>query len=142
MRVTMRRANDSVLFCADNDIGNSIFIDGSSKVGGVDGGFRPMQLLLAGIGGCSAIDVVSILKKQRQNIEDVEIVVDGQREEDATPSVFKEIHLHYVLYGELDTAKVERALELGIEKYCSVGEMLKKTATVTYDYEIKRKDSQ
>ena len=138
MQVTMRRANDRVLMCAENDAGNTIFIDGSEDAGGVNGGFRPMQLLLAGIGGCSVIDVIMILEKQHQRIDDLEIVIDGTRVKGAVPSTFEKIHLHYILTGALDASKVERALELGVEKYCSVGAMLGKSATITYDYEIRK----
>ena len=95
-----------------------------------------MQLLLAGIGGCSAIDVINILKKQRQTLTGLSISVEGERESGKTTNVFTKIHLHYVLSGELDLRKVERALELGVNKYCSVGEMLKKSAGITYSYEV------
>lgn len=136
MNVQIERVNDNVLLKAENESGNTIHLDGSEKVGGVNGGFRPMQLLLAGIGGCSAIDVISILKKQRQEIKGVRISVDGEREDGKTPSPFTAIHLHYELIGTFDTAKAERAVQLGVEKYCSVGVMLEKTARITYDLEI------
>ena len=136
MEITMKRLNDTVLLEAQSGDGNRIRIDGSEKAGGVGGGFRPMELLLAGIGGCSAIDIINILKKQRQKLSDLGIRISGERESGKTPSVFKDIHLHYTLSGELDEKKVERALELGVRKYCSVGEMLGKTAKITYSYEI------
>ena len=121
---------------AENVEGLRLRIDGSESSGGVGGGFRPMQLLLAGIGGCSIIDIIGILRKQKQDLNNVEIVVNGERDQTKTPSVFKDIHLHYRLSGRLDQKKVERAIDLGLKKYCSVGEMLGKSATISYDYEI------
>ncbi len=137
MQVRLKRVNDGVLMRAENDAGNTILIDGDESVGGVGGGFRPMQLLLAGIAGCSVIDLIGILVKQRQRIDDLEIVVDGTRAEGVVPAPFTDIHLHYILTGRLDRPRVERALYLAVEKYCSVGAMLGKSATVGYDYEIR-----
>ena len=137
MEVTMKRVNDAVLLEARSADGSRISIDGSEEAGGVGGGFRPMELLLAGIGGCSAIDIINILKKQRQTLSDFSVRISGERESGKIPSVFTDIHLHYTLSGELDKKKVERALELGVRKYCSVGEMLEKTSKVTYSYEMK-----
>lgn len=137
MMVNMKRINDNILFEAVNGEKNHIKIDGSKEIGGTNGGFRPMELLLAGIGACSAIDVVLFIKKQRQKLVDVTLSVEGERESGTHPAVFTKIHLHYVLTGDLETKKVERALELGINKYCSVGKMLSKTAVITYSYEIK-----
>ena len=99
---------------------------------------RPMQLLLAGIGGCSAIDVISILRKQRQPLEDIKVTVNGEREPNQVPSLFTKIHMHYELFGDLDEPKVARAISLSNEQYCSVGKMLEKTAEVTYDFTIVR----
>ncbi len=123
---------------AENESGNSIRIDGSSAVGGVEGGFRPMQLLLAGIGGCASIDIIGILKKQRQEPRDFRVSVGGEREEEKVPAVFTKIHLHFTLTGDLDEKKVARAISLGVERYCSVGEMLGKTAEISHDFEVIR----
>ena len=136
MQVDLERINDAVLFRGTNEGGNEILIDGSEEIGGVNGGFRPMQLLLAGIGGCSALDAVHILKKQHQEIKDLRIKVTGNRLEGKTTSVFSDIHLHYSFTGDLDENKVARALHLAVEVYCSVGEMLKKTAKITYGFDI------
>ena len=136
MAVRLERINEGVLFKAENENGNVIALDGSREIGGVDGGFRPMQLLLAAIGGCSALDAIAILKKQKQELEGFEIEVSGERTKGKTTSVFTSINLHYKLTGDLDEGKVARALQLAVEVYCSVGEMLAKTARVTYDYEI------
>lgn len=136
MRINLIRQNSAVHFEAVNEDGAKINIDGSPDIGGENKGLRPMQLLLAGIGGCSAIDIVSILKKQRQNLEDLQIDIDGTREEGAVPSLFKSIHVHFKLKGELDDGKVKKAVDLSMTKYCSVAKTLEKTAKITFDYEI------
>jgi putative redox protein len=140
MRIEINRLNDAVHFEAVNETGNSISMDGAPQMGGTNSGFRPMQMLLAGLGGCSAIDFVDILKKQRQDLRDVKIIIDGEREDKPAPAVFTTIHMHYKLYGNLDPAKVERALNLSITKYCSVGVIFEKTAKITYSYEIINQD--
>ncbi|HET8865906.1 MAG TPA: OsmC family protein, partial [Gracilimonas sp.] len=112
-------------------------IDGNNDIGGLEGGLSPMQLLLAGIGGCSAIDVISILEKQKQKLTDLKVEVDGDRQKlKAGYSEYKTIHMHFTLSGELDRKKVERALELSITKYCSVSKALEKGSEISYDYEI------
>ena len=122
---------------AANEEGGKIRIDGDRTVGGLEGGISPMQLLLAGIGGCSAIDVISILEKQRQKLTSLKVEVDGDRQKlDAGYSEYKGIHLHFILSGELDPKKVERALKLSITKYCSVSKALEKGSEITYDYTI------
>ncbi len=121
---------------AMNESGRSISIDSSPDAGGQNLGFRPMQLMLAGIGGCSGIDVISILKKQRQPLEDIRIRVRGDREPNKTPSLFEKIHIVFTLKGKLDENKVKRAIELSIKQYCSVAKILEKTADISYSYEI------
>ncbi|MEX0610346.1 MAG: OsmC family protein [Balneolaceae bacterium] len=124
-------------FEAGNEEGGKIRIDGDRVIGGLEGGMSPMQLLLAGIAGCSAIDVVSILEKQRQKLEGLQVKVDGDKQkQDAGHSEFKTIHLHFIFSGELDPKKVERALELSITKYCSVSKALEQLSDISYDYEI------
>ena len=122
---------------AENETDGKIRIDGDNNIGGLEGGLSPMQLLLAGIGGCSAIDVISILKKQKQKLTDLKVEVDGDRQKlDAVYSEYKTIHMHFILSGELDPKKVERALKLSITKYCSVSKALEKGSEISYDYEI------
>lgn len=122
---------------AENETAGKIRMDGNNIIGGLEGGLSPMQLLLAGIGGCSAIDVISILEKQKQKLTDLKVEVDGDRQNlDAGYSEYKTIHLHFILKGELQPKKVERALELSITKYCSVSKALEKGSEITYDYEI------
>lgn len=136
MNITLNRANDRVHFVAHNPEGNEVHIDGSPAIGGDDAGFRPMQLLLASLASCASMDLVDILRKQRAGMEDVEIEVNGERDKEATPSPFTRIQLHFRFFGDVDKGKAERALDLAMNKYCSVGEMLRKTAEIEFDYEI------
>ena len=136
MKVELARLDDAFHLQATNENGNTVETDGSPKVGGNNQAFRPMQMLLAAIGGCSSIDVISILKKQRQPLTDIKITVSGEREPDAIPSLFTDIHVHYKLYGELQPEKVERAIRLSMEKYCSVSKMVEQVAKITWSYEI------
>lgn len=121
---------------ASNELGNRIEMDGAPKIGGSDKAARPMEVLLMSLAGCSSMDVLDILKKQRQTVEDFRIEVTAEREKDKTPSLFTDIHLHYYFKGELDEKKVERAVRLSMETYCSVTKIVEKTAKVTYEYTI------
>lgn len=136
VKVTLTRQNDAYHFEALNDTDNHLAMDGSPDIGGVNAGFRPMQLLLSSLGGCSAIDVVLILKKQKEPLEDLVIEVSGEREKVGGATPFKSIHLVYKFTGNLNPDKVRRAIELSMTKYCSVGLMLQKACTITYDFEI------
>ncbi len=136
MKIRIKRLNQACHMEAVNDEGNTIQIDGAPQVGGENKGFRPMQLLAAGAGSCSAIDIISILEKQRQPLRDIQVEIDAQREEGKIPSLFSKIHLHYILSGTLVPAKVEKAIALSVNQYCSVLKTLEKTATISYSYEI------
>ena len=116
--------------------GHEVIIDSASDVGGNDSGPRPMELVLLGLGGCSAIDVLMILRKSRQQVEDCVIEIEAKRADDI-PKVFTHIHLHYVITGkELSEKQVQRAISLSADKYCSVSKMLEKSAEISHDYEI------
>lgn len=122
---------------AGNEEGGKIRMDGKTNIGGLEGGMSPMQLLLAGIGGCSAIDVISILEKQKQDIKELRVVVDADKQKmDVGYSEFKTIHMHFTLSGNLDEKKVKRALDLSITKYCSVSKALEKGSEISYDFSI------
>ncbi len=138
MHITLQRLNNAVHFEAKNDDGNTIHIDGSPDVGGEGKGVRPMQLLLMSLAGCSSIDVVSLLKKMRQPLDDIRVEVNGQRATDEVPPVFKKIHLMFFLKGKLDEEKVAKAIGMSVEKYCSVARMLEKTAEITWEVEIEK----
>lgn len=114
----------------------AVQIDAAATIGGTNAGARPMELLLMGLGGCSAIDVVLILKKARQVVEDFKITVEGQRDAEAIPAPFEKIHIKYWFKGDLKPDKVENAIKLSMEKYCSASVMLAKTADITWSYEI------
>lgn len=132
MKINIKRLNDNFHMEASNEDGNTIQMDGSPDIGGDGKGMRPMQLLLAAVGGCSAIDVVLILKKQKQVIESFEIEVDGEREKIEEYSLFRDICLHFKFKGKVDYDKAERAVKLSIDKYCSVSKTLEPTAKITY----------
>lgn len=135
MKITIDQLNGTHMEAA-NEEGGLLRMDGSRSIGGLEGGMSPMQLLLAGAGGCSAIDVIGILKKQKQDLQDLQVVVDGDRQKTGTYSEFTTIHLHFILTGDLDERKVERAIELSINKYCSVSKTLEKTSEITHSFEI------
>ena len=134
MRINVKRIDSDFNFEATNEEGNSVLIDGSAEIGGHNKGMRPMQLLLAAIGGCSAIDIVSILRKQKQEVDSFEIEVDGDREPVGIEgySLFKTIEVNFILKGNIDKEKAERAVKLSMEKYCSVTKTLEPTAKITY----------
>lgn len=135
MKITIDQLKGTHMEAA-NEEGGCIRMDGSRSVGGLEGGMSPMQLLLAGAGGCSAIDIIGILEKQKQQLLGLEVEVDGDRQKKGTYSEFKTIHMHYIFTGNLDERKVERAINLSINKYCSVSKTLEKTSEITYSYEI------
>ena len=132
MKIVIKRTDDDFAMEAKNEEGNVIHMDGPPHLGGHDTGFRPTQLLLAAVGGCSAIDVVMILKKQKQRIDSFEIEVDGEKEKVEEYSLFKDITIHFKLKGEIELEKAERAVQLSIEKYCSVSKTLEPTAKINY----------
>ncbi|MDZ7808211.1 MAG: OsmC family protein [Gracilimonas sp.] len=138
MKIDVNWLGKDFHFEAENDTKGKIRIDGNNEIGGLEGGLSPMQLLLAGVGGCSAIDVLHILEKQQQPIETLKVEVDGDRQEveGASHTEYRSIHLHFTLSGELDPKKVERALKLSITKYCSASKALEKGSNITYDYKI------
>ena len=116
--------------------GHKVVIDGPPEGGGRDLGPRPMEMLLLGLGSCSSYDIVSILKKARQDIRDCKVHLDGKRAE-SIPSVFTDIHIHYHISGKgISEAQVEKAIKLSSEKYCSASIMLGKTARITHSFEI------
>ena len=128
---------DGAMFVAEAGSGHAIVVDGPPDIGGRNLGARPMELMLMGVGACSSVDVVNILKRGRQQVLGCEARVEATRV-DAVPAVFETIHLHFVVTGrELDAAKVKRAVELSAEKYCSASIMLGKAGVkITHDYEV------
>ncbi|HET9487018.1 MAG TPA: OsmC family protein [Chryseosolibacter sp.] len=137
IKIELNRLNDAYHFAAQNDSGIVVHLDSSPDSGGQNLGMRPMQTMLAAMGACSAIDIISILKKQRQDLKDIKITVSGEREKNVTPSLFQTVHAHYRFFGNLDPDKVEKAINLSIKKYCSVSQTLEKAgAKITHSFEI------
>lgn len=136
IKIELNRLNDAYHMEAVNEQGRTLHMDASPDVGGSNLAFRPMQMLLAAMGGCSAIDVISILKKQRQDLKDIKVTITGEREKDVVPSLYTEVHAHFKLFGNLDLDKAKKAVDLSIEKYCSVSKTLEKSARITYSVEV------
>jgi len=131
--------NDIVSFQGETENGHTVLMDGAPEVGGRNLGLRPMEMVLMGAGGCTASDVVMILKKSRQDIIDCIVEIEAERATE-DPKVFTHIHYHFILTGKnLKPQQVERAINLSAEKYCSASIMLGKTAEITHDFEIMRK---
>ncbi len=127
---------ENVSFLGETGSGHAVLMDGAPEGGGRNLGPRPMEMLLVGTGGCTAYDVVHILKKGRQPISDCVVEIDAERAEE-DPKVFTKIHLHFIVKGKgLNPVQVERAISLSAEKYCSASIMLGKTADITHDFEL------
>jgi len=116
--------------------GHTLVMDADDNAGGHNAGYRPMELLLVGFGGCSGMDVISILRKKRQSVSGLEINVRGEKAEQA-PQVYKQVHIEYVVKGKkVEKEAVERAIALSLDKYCSVGATLARSGTITHSYTI------
>lgn len=123
-------------FKGQSGSGHSIVMDGPPEAGGTNSGLRPMEMVLLGVGGCTAFDVMLILKKSRQQVAHCTVELEAQRAE-SEPKVFTQIHIHFVVTGKnLSEKHVERAIELSAEKYCSASIMLKNSVEITHGYEI------
>jgi putative redox protein len=127
---------DNMSFVGESGSGHSVVMDGPPEAGGRNMGVRPMEMVLLGMGGCTAFDVVMILKRSRQDIVDCHVELEAERAAEV-PKVFTKIHVHYIIKGrQLNEKQVARAVNLTAEKYCSVSIMLAAVAEVTHDYEI------
>lgn len=128
---------DNMSFVGESGSGHSLVLDGSPEHGGRNLGVRPMEAVLIGLGGCSAFDVMLMLKKSRQRVTDCEVLIDAERAAEV-PAVFTRIKLNYVVTGiELSEKQVNRAVSLSVEKYCSVSKMLETTVEITHEVQIK-----
>ncbi|MFK7857044.1 MAG: OsmC family protein [Granulosicoccus sp.] len=127
---------DHMSFVGESGSGHSVVLDGSPEHGGRNLGTRPMELILIGLGGCTAFDVVLMLQKSRQKVIDVEVLLDAERAEEI-PHVFTDIKAHFKVWGkQLSDKHVDRAVKLSAEKYCSATKMLESTANISYTWEI------
>ena len=133
MQLHLTRQNQNFHFEAKNPEGDVLQIDNTRNAGGAGKGLCPMELLLAGIASCSAMDIVVILQKQNLEIIDFQVQVNGDRSE-TIPTIFTHIRIHYILTGDIPAAKIERAISLSLEKYCPVAQMLNKAATIESSY--------
>jgi putative redox protein len=132
MKITLNRVNEKYHFELKNERGHIVNVDNRSEFGGDDLGASPMELVLMGVAGCSAIDMISILKKQRQEISSFKAEVDGDRVQVGEAKPFKGIHVVFYLEGPINEEKAARAAQLSFEKYCSVSKTLEPTATINY----------
>lgn len=136
MKVRVKWVED-VCFMGESETGHAVILDGAPEAGGRNIGMRPMEMLLIGMGGCTSFDVVTILKKARQDISNCVAEIDATRA-DEVPKVFTKIHVHFVVTGKnLNPVQVERAVKLSAEKYCSASIMLGKSVDITHDFEIR-----
>lgn len=138
MNINLIRKSGKFNFEAENESGFTVEIDAKAAIGGEGKGFRPMEMLLVGLGGCSGIDMVNVLTKQKEPLNDIKIAINATRKDEEMPPIFDEINIHFTLYGDLSTAKVERALSLTFEKYCSVSNILGRSAKIKFTYEINK----
>jgi len=127
---------DGMLMVGKSDSGHAVVMDGPPEIGGENLGVRPMEMLLLGMAGCTMIDVVSTLKKMREDVVDCQTQVSADRSEEY-PKVFTNINVHFILKGkQLNPSKVDKAIKLSAEKYCSASIMIGKTAVITHDFKI------
>lgn len=137
MKVELTRINDHFKLESKNDVGRTIIFDNPASAGGHNEGFRPMQSLLAALGACSSMDVISILKKQKLEPFGLRVVVDGERETGKDANLWKTVHAHFIVTGSVPNEKAERAVRLSMEKYCSVTMTLRAGGTVvTHSVEV------
>jgi len=136
-KIELSRIEGDFGFEAKDANGHIVKMDSNPDSGGVNFGVRPMQLLLMGIGGCSGIDIVSILKKQRQTIEGFDMKIEGEREAGAEPSLWKTVNIVFELKGDIDIDKARRACALSMDKYCSVAETIRRAGCkITWDVKV------
>lgn len=129
MKIKLKRIDDGFNMEAVDEKGHSVKMDSGEENGGRGNGVRPMHMLIMGLGGCTAIDLVMILKKQRQEIRDMEITIEAERVPGQEPSLWSKAEIQFCLKGKIDPGKAERAAELSMLKYCSVAETLRRSGT-------------
>ncbi|MFN0121955.1 MAG: OsmC family protein [Blastocatellia bacterium] len=136
MKIILQRVDEAFHLVARNESGNETHIDASPAIGGGGNGARPMELLIMGLGGCSSIDIILFLKKARLPLIDLRVEINAEREQGVEPALFTNIHAHYTVIGDLPETQVKRAVDLSLEKYCSVARVLEKTAKLTWSFEV------
>tara|TARA_B100000780_G_scaffold76225_1_gene51381 strand:- start:152 stop:577 length:426 start_codon:yes stop_codon:yes gene_type:complete len=132
MKVILERINNDYLFEVANSNGHRVLLDNNSKTEGSVKGISPMELLLMGLAGCSSIDVIAILNKQKINPTSIKMEVNGERTPGIVPALFHTININVILEGDFSPEKAQRAVDLSFEKYCSVSKTLEHTAKINY----------
>ncbi|NCI48106.1 OsmC family protein [Sediminibacterium soli] len=136
-RITIKRTDNAFAFEAVDENSHKIVMDAAESFGGHNGGFRPMQTLLAGLGGCGGVDIISILKKQKQEVTDFHMEIEGEREQGKEPALWKQVHILFRFAGGIDEDKARKACSLSLDKYCSVAATLRAAGcTITWDLTI------
>lgn len=138
MEIKLIRKSGKFNFEAENESGFTVELDAKQAIGGEGKGFRPMEMLLIGLGGCSGIDMINILTKQKEELNDIKITINASRKDEEMPPIFDVIDIQFNLYGNLNVQKVERALTMTFDKYCSVSNILGRSATINFTYEINK----
>ena len=138
MNINLIRKSGKFNFEAENENGFTVELDAKAAIGGEGKGFRPMEMLLIGLGGCSGIDMVNVLTKQKEPLDDVKIAISATRKDEEMPPIFDVIDIHFDLFGDLSIPKVERALQMTFDKYCSVSNILGRSATINFTYKINK----
>jgi len=136
MKIELNRADDAFHFISSNQDGLTVASDGSPAIGGGNKAMRPMEMVLSAVASCSSIDIVMILKKQRQRLDDIQVTVEGKRAEGKIPAVFTDIHIHFKLTGKIKEKKAEQAVTMSMEQYCSVSKMLEGSVNITHSHEV------
>ncbi|KAF0237220.1 MAG: OsmC family protein [Sediminibacterium sp.] len=124
-KIEVKRVDDAYAFVATDSNGNTARMDASVAIGGHNSGIRPMQTILMGLGGCGGVDIISILKKQKQEITEFKMVIEGEREHGKEPALWKEVNIQFYFTGQVDLEKAEKAVALSLNKYCSVAATLR-----------------
>jgi len=134
-QVSVTWQHEDLLLEAENDTGNTIILDSSTGVGGKNRGARPLQLMLISLAGCTSMDVLSILQKKREPVQDFRVIVTAEQAE-SHPKVFTSMHIEYVITGDVSEKAVQRAIDLSENTYCPAQAMLRPAATITSSYRI------
>ena len=130
IKIEVNRVDEAYAFEGKDNNGHLVRMDGAVEIGGNNSGIRPMQLLLMSLGGCSGIDIVSILKKQRQEVTNFNISIEGEREQGKEPALWKQVNVIFKFTGNVDAEKAKKACALSIDKYCSVAATLRAAGCV------------
>lgn len=136
MRIQIKRQGAPYHFAATSTRGKEVHMDEPPESGGTDAGVSPMQMLIMAMGGCSGIDIVMILEKQRQRVDSFDMEIDAERPKGVVGAPYHKVHAHYILTGDIDPAKAERAVKLSVDKYCGVSNTLRPTAEITAEVTV------